>query len=168
MPRKFFSRPPHLQKILIVLGLILAFISPVYGVNKLSAAGFWQTVDPDTGKISAVIQIWRNPKDNMYYGKLYRIFEEGGHKKSDRCIRCKGELKNKPMLGLTIVYHMVDMGQGYYQKGRVLDPRDGSLYHAQMRLLDDGKVLKLRGYVLIPLFGKSAVWKRATPAQIRG
>lgn len=168
MPRKIFSRLLHAQKIIIALGLILALIAPVYGSNRKTAAGFWQTLDPDTGKVSAIVHVWRNQKDGYYYGKLYKIFNEGKHKKSDRCKFCKGIQKNKPMLGLTIIFHMVDMGEGYYQRGRVLDPRDGSLYHAQMRLLEDGQVLKLRGYILIPLFGKSAIWRRATPKQLRG
>ena len=157
MARKFF----------LVVGFILAFISPAFGYNKQSAAGFWQTIDPSTNKVSAIVQIWRNPQDGMYYGRLYRIFNEGKHKSTDICIHCKGPQQNESMLGLTIISRMVDMDKGYYQRGRVLDPRDGSLYHAQMRLVNDGETLHLRGYILIPLFGKTASWDRATSEQIK-
>lgn len=165
MTRFFISPLSHLQKNIMALGLILALISPVYGLNSSTAAGMWYTIDPKTKSRSSVVTIWQDPKTQHYNGKITRIFLQDGHRPIDRCVHCQGELKNKPMLGLVIVKDMVNMGDGYYRQGRVLDPRNGKVYHAQMRLTGHGQMLKLRGYVLMPLLGRTDTWYRVLPGQ---
>jgi uncharacterized protein (DUF2147 family) len=151
----------HCKKIIIVVGLMLAFTRCVYAVDLTSATGYWETIDDETQQVSSIVQIWQNPNNHMYYGKIYKIFPENGHKTSDVCVNCRGAQKNKPMLGLQIVRDMV-YRDGKYHDGYILDPRNGKEYHAQMRLDRDGQLLKLRGYIGLPLFGKTAQWNRAT------
>ena len=42
-------------------------------------------------------------------------------------------------------------------RGIIIDPRDGSAYHAQMIIGADHQ-LKLRGYVGLPIFGRTQSW----------
>jgi uncharacterized protein (DUF2147 family) len=41
--------------------------------------------------------------------------------------------------------------------GRILDPRDGSTYHATIAL-DPSHRLRVRGYIGLPIFGQTQVW----------
>jgi uncharacterized protein (DUF2147 family) len=43
--------------------------------------------------------------------------------------------------------------------GRILDPEHGRTYHAQIWSPEPG-LLKLRGYLLVPLFGETQRWTR--------
>jgi uncharacterized protein (DUF2147 family) len=45
--------------------------------------------------------------------------------------------------------------------GRIVDPRDGAIYHAKLWVDRDGR-LNLRGYIGIPLLGSTQVWSRFT------
>ncbi|GBQ68623.1 hypothetical protein AA103196_1995 [Ameyamaea chiangmaiensis NBRC 103196] len=48
-------------------------------------------------------------------------------------------------------------------EGRILDPDSGHVYHARIWTPKDG-ILKLRGYIGIPLFGETQTWTRFTGA----
>lgn len=144
--------------IFAVLFGVLALNTSVFASTNLnSAVGYWQTIDKKTNKPSSVIKIWQ--QDGKYYGKIFKIFTEDGHKTTDRCVKCRGEDKNKPMLGLVIVRNMTYKGNQYVN-GQVLDPTSGKIYHAKMWVANKGQELRLRGYIGIPLFGRTATWYR--------
>ncbi len=165
MSEFFVSRTLQWLKLFVVPGVMLAFIQPVYSFNSKSAVGFWKAVDDKTHKVSSVIQIWEDKKTHKLSGKIYNIIPDQSHKGTEVCVACPGKQQNKPMLGLQIIRGMT-FSEGKYRGGHILDPRNGKEYHASMRLEDHGMVLKLRGYVGIPLFGKTATWYRTFGANV--
>jgi uncharacterized protein (DUF2147 family) len=122
-----------------------------------SAVGFWQSTFDD-GDPSG--WFYFTEKNGVAEGRLVKMFKKAGEAHPvDTCANCSGAMKGAPMLGLTIVTGMKRHGLKY-EDGHVLDPRDGSVYNAQMEISPDGQKLFLRGYIGMPVLGQTKTWTR--------
>jgi len=122
-----------------------------------TAAGFWQESD-DQGRPGAWFLFVE--KDGLYEGRFVKMFKQPGEQEMIlTCQKCTGDQKDASMIGLTIVKGMKRNGNKY-AGGTILDPRDGTVYHAQMEVSDDGEQLFVRGYLGIPLLGQTQTWTR--------
>jgi uncharacterized protein (DUF2147 family) len=63
---------------------------------------------------------------------------------------------------MEILRHMHADGDGQWSGGEILDPENGKSYRATLKLVDGGQTLVLRGYIGLPLFGRSQRWLRRT------
>jgi uncharacterized protein (DUF2147 family) len=122
-----------------------------------TVAGVWQQIDPDTGKVGALVTFAES--GGIYRGTFSKLFPDPGDDPNPRCHKCPGAMRDRPLIGLTFIDGMKRSGLDY-EGGTILDPDSGTFYHATMRLSPDGNALTVRGYVGIPLFGQSQVWKR--------
>jgi uncharacterized protein (DUF2147 family) len=64
--------------------------------------------------------------------------------------------EGRPQCGLTILRAAPGDERGLWQ-GEITDPTDGSVWHCQLSVGEDGG-LRLRGYVLLPLLGQTQRW----------
>jgi uncharacterized protein (DUF2147 family) len=132
-------------------------VTVAVGAPERTAAGLWEKVD-DSGAPAAWFRIVDCNRE--YQGKMAKIFPTPGKNPSEwRCTGCKGDQKNAPVIGLTFIKGMRRNGLAY-EGGSILDPRTGSVYGARMELSPDGEELRVRGFLGIPLFGHTEVWKR--------
>jgi len=70
-------------------------------------------------------------------------------------------LKTRKLVGLKLLNGFIPGNEpGEWVKGTIYNPEDGDTYKCTMRLNDEGN-LKVRGYVGIPLFGKTQIWTKA-------
>jgi uncharacterized protein (DUF2147 family) len=67
------------------------------------------------------------------------------------------DFAGRPQCGLNILTSSADMDAGI-SKGHITDPRDGKVYDAQLWVDGTGK-LHVRGYIGVPLLGKTQVWR---------
>lgn len=144
---------------LIVAIAAVAFSAQAYAATNMnSAIGYWKTVDDKSGQILSVVEIY--PGGDSLHGKIVKIYPVLGQKTTDICVKCRGDAQNKPMLGLQILWGMVPVSANTWAKGRVLDPKSGSIYSGSMKLIDNGEKLRLRGFIGISMFGRSETWIR--------
>ena len=125
------------------------------GERWSTPVGLWAPIDKATGKPLGLISIYEN--HGLYYG---RIEPTSAHDHSlARCTQCTGSRHDQPIIGLILMRHL-RYKDGRYVGGDILDPNTGRVYDCELRLVDGGRKLVMRGYLGIPLFGHSQVWHR--------
>lgn len=68
-------------------------------------------------------------------------------------------LRTRPVRGLRFLHGFTYDGDDVWTGGRVYDPESGNDYRAKITLENQDTIV-LRGYVGIPLFGRSETWTR--------
>ncbi|MCW2315654.1 hypothetical protein M2322_001188 [Rhodoblastus acidophilus] len=125
--------------------------------QKSPLTGFWQAYFDD-GNPSG--WFYFSEKNGLYEGRLVKMFKKQGETTLvTTCAACPGDKKNKPMLGLVIVYNLKP-DAGKFANGNILDPRDGNVYNAEAEVTPDGQKLLLRGYLGFELLGQTQTWTR--------
>jgi uncharacterized protein (DUF2147 family) len=74
------------------------------------------------------------------------------------------ELQTRPVMGMILMEGFTYDEDGEYTGGTIYDAESGDTYTAKMELVN-GNTLDLRGYILIPLLGRTTTWVRVTPGQ---
>lgn len=143
----------------IAFGMLVSLLLSVQALAAdNSPVGYWKTIDDKTGQVLSIVHIY--PANNGLDGKIVQIMPVLGQKKTDICTKCKGEMANKPMMGLRVISGMQQTSDNTWSRGRVLDPKSGNIYQGNMALENGGQALKLKGYVGLPMFGRSETWTR--------
>jgi uncharacterized protein (DUF2147 family) len=65
----------------------------------------------------------------------------------------------RALLGMNLLEGFVPASGGGWDSGTIYNPEDGKTYKCVMAFEDDGR-LKVRGYVGVPLLGKTQLWTR--------
>ena len=140
----------------------LATLTVLFASSALAqapgAVGRWTTIDDETKKPKSVVTIWE--ENGKLYGKIEKLFREPNEEQNPVCDKCEGALKNKPIIGMTILRDLKKDGSEW-TGGTILDPANGKTYKATIAVEDGGKKLKLRGYIGIALIGRTQYWMRA-------
>src|SRR5690554_5376793 len=91
--------------------LLLALLAlSVPAVAADSATGRWKTIDDETGKVKSIVEITES--GGKLQGQVVEILQ------SDRgpdpaCVECKGENKDKPIKGMTILWGLSPGREGW-------------------------------------------------------
>ncbi len=124
-----------------------------------SPAGLWQNIDDETGKPKALIRIADNK--GVLSGKIEKLYRKPDEDQNPVCDKCEGARKDQPIVGVTILNGLKREGEGReYGGGEILDPANGKLYKSKLTLSEDGKKLDVRGYIGVPLLGRTQTWVR--------
>ena len=148
------------MKISLWFILLLTAASAAFGTGPDGISGIWKTENDESKveiyrcgeKICGTIIWLKNPiYTNSGDGVVGTpVIDQKNHDPA---------LKNRPVLGLRILEGFTSENGSTWENGTCYDPKSGNTYRGKINLTAPGR-LELRGYVGIPLFGRSSVWTR--------
>ena len=130
---------------------------PAAWADELSPVGLWKNIDDVSGKPKALIRISDNKGE--LEGRIEKLFRPADQEQNPKCERCEGVNKDQPIIGMQFMSGLKKSGDEY-TGGQILDPDNGKVYKSKLTLIEGGKKLNVRGYIGIPMLGRSQVWVR--------
>lgn len=134
---------------------LLLLASSAFAQN--SPVGLWKTIDDKTGKVKSLVRI--SESGGELQGKVEKLFRPADQEQNPKCDQCEGSNKDQPILGMTILFGLKKDGEEY-AGGSILDPNNGKLYRSKIKVIENAKKLEVRGYIGMPMFGRTQTWIR--------
>lgn len=124
--------------------LFVVFLFSAISINAQSVFGKWTTIDDRTGNPKGIIEIYK--EGGLMFGKILNIVEKG--KENFLCVKCDGNLKNKPVIGMTIIKDGKKNEDDVWKGKFLFDPEQAMTFRFKIWLNpDDPNELKVRGYL---------------------
>jgi len=143
----------------VALGLGLsANLALAQTATTTTPVGVWKTIDDDTKQERSTVRI--SEVNGVLTGKIEKITDPD--KQTAKCEECSDERKGQPILGLTILRGVKKNGDdvALWDGGDILDPGNGKVYRVRLRPVDGGKKLEVRGFIGMPMLGRTQTWIR--------
>lgn len=139
----------------------LAMLPLTVHAQEKSPVGLWKTIDDHSGKAKSLIRITETGGE--YQGEIEKLFLAPDADQNPKCDKCEDARKDKPIIGMTILTGLKQDAQNpdEFTGGRILDPAEGKIYKSKVTLKKDGKKLNMRGYIGVPMLGRTQTWLRA-------
>ena len=140
---------------LIAAAALLAAAGTAFA--QATPVGLWKTIDDETKAEKSHVRI--SEADGVLSGRIEKLLDP--KKQDSKCDKCTDARKDQKILGMTIIEGVKKAaGEDYWDGGTILDPNKGETYKVRMTPVDGGKKLEVRGYVGMPLLGRTQTWIR--------
>ena len=145
-----------MKKIKALVALVLVAGGMSTALAQMSPVGTWRSMDEKENTPKAQVKI--TEADGVVSGKVEALLRKGADP-NQLCTECKDELKDKPMVGMTLISGVRKAeGKEVWEGGKILDPENGKTYTVRLTPIDDGKKLEVRGS--IGPFWRTQTWVR--------
>lgn len=135
--------------------LLLLLIAGAACAQGPAPVGRWLT---ESGNLEVEIAPCNEPPAGALCGKVVRVL-------ANRSMSVPGqEMKpadTRPALGMTLLSGLQPVGDGVYE-GTIYNRENAKHYSVKLTPAEPAQLL-VRGYVVLPLFGKTQVWRRPVP-----
>ncbi len=126
---------------------------------QMSPLGLWQSIDDGNGQPKAEILIVQRG-DGVLSGKVERSLLTTPNPEPN-CNLCTDDRKGQAKIGMEIIRGGKQTeGKDVWEGGKILDPENGKEYSLRLTPIEGGRKLEVRGYIGMPLLGRTQVWNR--------
>jgi uncharacterized protein (DUF2147 family) len=150
------------MKVVRILGssvLAVAALCAFGGAQaQMTPVGLWKTIDDKDGTVKSEVRIIET--DGVVTGKIERDLGAKA-KPDDKCVECKDDRKDKPVVGLEIIRAAKKTdGKDVWEGGNIVEPSSGTVYKLKMTPVEGGNKLEVRGFIGFALLGRTQTWIR--------
>jgi len=143
------------MKTLIAMSLLAA---SGFAMAQATPVGVWKTIDDKTGTEKAQIRITES--GGVLRGAIEKLLAPDA-KHDGVCDKCTDDRKDQPMVGLEILRGVKKSdSENLWDGGTILDAAEGKIYKVRLQSAEGGKKLEVRGYMGMPLLGRTQTWIR--------
>ena len=150
--------PPSPARSLVLA--VLLVLGPGAGAAHAQATplGLWKTVDDTSGHEKSLVRI--SEAGGVLSGRLEKLLDPATRPDAV-CEKCSDERKGQPLAGMTLIRGVKrNPDKPVWDGGEILDPSNGKSYKVQLVPANDGRRLEVRGYIGMPLLGRTQTWIR--------
>ena len=125
---------------------------------QATPAGLWKTIDDESKAEKSLVRI--SESGGVFSARIEKIFD--ATKQDAKCDKCTDERKDQPIVGMSILRNVKkNAGEAdLWDGGDILDPNNGKVYKVRLKPVDGGKKLEVRGYIGMPMLGRTQTWIR--------
>jgi uncharacterized protein (DUF2147 family) len=140
-----------------IAALLLASAAPLV-MAQATPVGVWKTIDDKTKTEKAQVRITES--GGVFSAKLEKLLAADA-KQDAVCDKCSDDRKDKPLVGMEIVRGVKKAdADNTWDGGTILDAAEGKVYKVRLQPVDGGKKLEVRGYIGMPMMGRTQTWLR--------
>jgi uncharacterized protein (DUF2147 family) len=136
--------------------IIAAVVGATARAGGATPVGLWKTIDDETGMPKSLVRI--SDVNGELRGVVEKVFSPPAKKPDPICDKCDGSRKDKPVVGMTIMWGLKQSGEREWTGGEILDPAKGKTYRCKVTVIEGGDKLQMRGYVAF--FYRTQIWLR--------
>lgn len=133
-------------------GALSLLLTTALAADLASPVGKWRTIDDKSGKPKSIVQMTEDK--GVLTGKIVELLEGATEQ---TCSKCEGDLKDKPLVGMKILWDLKKEGNEWAD-GKIFNPADGGTYTSKAKLTEGGKTLEVTGKWMF--FSKQQQWQR--------
>lgn len=134
---------------LLLLSTLILHANSFANSGPDAILGEWLSQEKD-GKISIYKQ------GDKFYGKI--IWSKTPGKKDSN--NPDPKLRSRDLINAVILEDFKFKGSSW-EEGKIYDPKSGKTYDCILKVKENNKVLDIRGYVGVPMFGRTSTWTRS-------
>lgn len=141
----------------LIAAAVLSFVANL-AMAQASPAGLWKTIDDETKVEKSLVRV--SDAGGVFSAVIEKLLDPS--KADAKCDKCSDERKDKPVMGMTILRNVKHSSSDaeLWDGGDILDPNNGKVYKVRLKPVDGGKKMEVRGYIGMPMLGRTQTWIR--------
>lgn len=141
----------------LIAAAVLSLVANL-AMAQASPAGLWKTIDDETKVEKSLVRV--SDAGGVFSAVIEKLLDPA--KADAKCDKCSDERKDKPVMGMTILRNVKHSSSDaeLWDGGDILDPNNGKVYKVRLKPVDGGKKMEVRGYIGMPMLGRTQTWIR--------